>query len=171
MALAAAAVDGTAVAGLWGVDGVISKSTYYRPGAPWNDDQDFRRVLTAVTNLKREQDAAIRALADEKARRERHEKRAELLETAVEKLEDMLADMPTDKQSPVVVATYLKTVLSEQRTEFNDTEPLAVVADVPDYEKASEVRKGLMAKLEAYRKQMRPPAAAETETETDPDNT
>ena len=168
LALAAAAVDGTAVNSVFGQNGVISKPTYYRRGGCWHDDPDFKRVLTAVTSLKREQDAAIRAQADEKARRERHEKRAKLLETAVEKLETMLDGMVTDEQPPAVVATYLKTVLSEERAEFGDTEPV-VIADVPAYEKSEEVRRNLMAKLAAYRKQVGAATSPDGEADTEPD--
>lgn len=164
LALAAAAVDGRSVNETLGRDGVVGKPTYYNRSADWYANSDFRSVLTAVTELKRRQNAAAREAADEAARRERHEKRAALLATAVAKLGNLLETMETDKQTPTAVATYLRAVLAEERAEFGDSEPLAVAAVDESAAKMEEVRAAMLAKFKRLREinQLMPKSDPET---------
>lgn len=164
LALAAAAVDGRSFNETFGRDGVVGKPTYYSRGADWYANSDFRDVLTAVTELKRRQNAAARDEADEAARRKRHEKRAELLETAVSKLETLLSSMETDKQTPTAVATYLRAVLAEERAEFGETEALTVAVVDEGAAKIEEVRASMLAKLTKLQQNNRTMPEADPET-------
>ncbi len=180
-AIAHAKANDLPIAPLFGKDGVISETNYYRKNKDWYHNQDFTRVLENVIRLyiRRIRETNAREDADEAKRRK--QQRAALITASKAQLLPTIQNMKTKEANPTQVATFLKTVLEQERQEFNE-EPVkktAVEVSGPEggpvslkAEEVADCRQNLLEKLNtlaaSFIERNNIPEL-EDDTETDPD--
>ena len=121
----------------------IGKRTYYAKSRAWYHNELFMEVLGNVAELIRQREDVEREKADKKARDRRHRERVALINKGKSKLEPLIDNMNVDDVSPTQVASFMKAILSEERTEFDevpasratidattDGKPLANMSDI-----------------------------------------
>lgn len=119
-ALAQAAVDNEPVTSAFEKPGVIGMRTYYHKQKPWYHDDLFREVLGNVTELYLQREIETRQAAEERGRKERHERRVRLINAAHEKASLLVQQMDIARQRPDHVARFVAVVIGEERKEFDE---------------------------------------------------
>ncbi len=126
LALAQAIVDGESTTEVLRGKGTVCLRSYYDKHKDWHHNLLFQEVLGKVTELYRQRDNEIREAAEERGRRQRHEARVKLIETAKDKATALLEKMTVDDQRADHVIRFIVGVFGEERKEFEELQPKRV---------------------------------------------
>ena len=126
-AVALAQAEGRPISGENGVlgarraKGIISERVWYSKQKDYFHHEGVRTAVAEITRLYRQQIAAEEEAALRGERAKRRTDRIRLVDAGKSRLVNLLQGMDTLEASPGAVATFMRTVFAEERTEFEPT--------------------------------------------------